>query len=168
MFDPLTVALEIKYPWRRKTAFGYYRDNFITIWHKDPCKDGSDNSCDWHGSKKRSPTLDKMRDAIRNLETILDNTPFYPDHEAHLRFKEVHAAYWELKKKSKFRVHPRWHIWHWRIQVIPLQILYRWLFERCSICKKGYKWKEEVMGNWDGNRTWHFGCDHKTYKDITK
>jgi hypothetical protein len=65
MHDPLTVALEIKYPWKRKTSLGSYRESFITIWHKDPCKDGSDNSCDWHGSKKRSPAIDEMGAAIR-------------------------------------------------------------------------------------------------------
>lgn len=49
MFDPDTVAFEIKYPWKRKGS--QFRDSFITIWHHDPCKDGSDNSCDWFGHK---------------------------------------------------------------------------------------------------------------------
>jgi hypothetical protein len=40
MYDPMTVAFEIKLP------FGKY----ITIWHVDPCKPGpwrSDDSCGW-------------------------------------------------------------------------------------------------------------------------
>jgi len=56
MHDPLTVAFEIKYPWRKygnkaKPTFDRkYRAPFITIWHKDPCKSGnwrSDDSCGW-------------------------------------------------------------------------------------------------------------------------
>lgn len=58
MFDPSTVAFEIKYPWTYKSTFNgeRYRTSFITIWHKDPCRDGTDDSCGWfmrsrHGSK---------------------------------------------------------------------------------------------------------------------
>lgn len=56
MHDPLTMAFEIKYPWRKygnkaKSKFDReYRAPFITIWHKDPCKRGnwrSDDSCGW-------------------------------------------------------------------------------------------------------------------------
>lgn len=61
MHDPMTVAFEIKYPWRKyprrakketETDFGYefdqtYRETFITIWHVDPELHGSDDSCGW-------------------------------------------------------------------------------------------------------------------------
>lgn len=36
--------------------------------------------------------------------------------------------------------HPRWHVWHWKLQVHPLQQLRRVLFDRCAKCKKGFKW----------------------------
>lgn len=160
MFDPDTVAFEIKYPWRNRRG---YRPTFITIWHKDPCKDGTDNSCDWTGNKKQSPQLKQMGEAIRDLETILDNGPFYPNHSAHLRFQPIKECYWQMKKKSRFRIHPRYHFWHWRIQFRPYQIFMRWAFERCCICKKGYRWNESVVGNWAGNKTWHHGCDKHTY-----
>jgi hypothetical protein len=47
--DPLTVAFEIKYPWKRYSKFWPkgHRDTFITIWHKDPELRGSDDSCGW-------------------------------------------------------------------------------------------------------------------------
>lgn len=41
MFDPHTVAFEIKNPFKENGNI------FITIWHKDPCKDGTDDSCGW-------------------------------------------------------------------------------------------------------------------------
>jgi len=45
MHDPMTVAFDIRYPWKSKNSD--FRDNFITIWHVDPEKDGSDDSCGW-------------------------------------------------------------------------------------------------------------------------
>lgn len=50
MHDPMTVAHEIKYPWWKykpgdKMWKDGYRDTFITIWHVDPERDGSDDSC---------------------------------------------------------------------------------------------------------------------------
>src|SRR5712672_751672 len=54
MHDPMTVAHEIRYPWhrypkaKRLTEFEKtYRESFITIWHVDPERDGSDDSCGW-------------------------------------------------------------------------------------------------------------------------
>jgi hypothetical protein len=164
----LTVALEIKYPWREKPSQFFpkgYRSTFITIWHKDPCSDGSDNSCDWWGQKRKlNPYERKLLSAISSMESILDNRPFYPDHEGHLRFKRVHEAKWEWLKRRGFRIHPRWHIWHWRIQIVPLQKTWRWLFDRCCFCKKGFAWNESVIGNWSGNSIWHEGCNHHTHK----
>jgi len=52
MHDPNTVAFEVRYPWRAypnaKTPWEKdYRASFITIWHRDPQRDGSDDSCGW-------------------------------------------------------------------------------------------------------------------------
>jgi|CXWL01.1.fsa_nt_gi hypothetical protein len=52
MHDPSTVAFDIKNPFSRKE----YPDTLITIWHCDPEKDGTDDSCGWfmrarHGDK---------------------------------------------------------------------------------------------------------------------
>jgi hypothetical protein len=46
MHDPQTVAFDIKNPFIRKDSSGY-RPNLITIWHNDPCTDGTDDSCGW-------------------------------------------------------------------------------------------------------------------------
>jgi len=62
MRDPMTVAFEIRspFPVKRKslTLDGYvYHPPILTIWHCDPEKDGTDDSCGWfirvrHGDKK--------------------------------------------------------------------------------------------------------------------
>jgi len=172
MFDPSTVCFEIKYPWYKNTSFGKYRDTFIRIWHEDPCRDGSDDSCDWFGHKRKLTKAEKaLAEAIYNMEPILDNGPFYPDHEAHRRFQKVKEAKWIWRKRSKLRWHPRYHFWHWRIQIVPLQHLRRWLFDRCSFCNKRFLWRDvkqgNIMGSWSGASIWHQGCDKHTYKSPT-
>jgi hypothetical protein len=52
--------------------------------------------------------------------------------------------------------HPRWHIHHWRFQIHPWQKIRRYLFERCEICKKGFRWREGVAGF--GNGIAHLKC----------
>lgn len=50
MHDPKSVAHEI-YLGKKKKKNGHYRSAFITIWHNDPEKDGTDDSCGWNFSK---------------------------------------------------------------------------------------------------------------------
>lgn len=78
MHDPLTVAFEIRYPWKAyknpKNDFEReYRDSFCTIWHVDPETDGTDDSCGWfmrsrHGNKK---VLEKI---VKSFEFNWDRT----------------------------------------------------------------------------------------------
>lgn len=43
MHDPMTVAFDIRLPlWWRE-----YKPTIVTIWHVDPERDGSDDSCGW-------------------------------------------------------------------------------------------------------------------------
>lgn len=46
MHSPETVAFEI-YLGSKKKKNGHYRSPLITIWHNDPEKDGTDDSCGW-------------------------------------------------------------------------------------------------------------------------
>lgn len=67
MHDPMTVAFEIRRPWREKPNQCWpkgYCPSLITILHRDPETDGTDDSCGWfmrarHGDQK-------VRQAIRN------------------------------------------------------------------------------------------------------
>jgi len=67
-----------------------------------------------------------------------------------------------LRSVRPWYKHPRWHIWHWSFQIHPLQGINRYLFHRCAICKKGFKWNECVFGNWDGDKIWHSRCNKET------
>lgn len=45
----------------------------------------------------------------------------------------------------------RWHIWHWHVQIAPVQKLKRYLFERCIECGRRYPWGyAPVSHSWDG------------------
>jgi len=46
MHSPKSVAFNI-YLGKKQKKNGQYRDSFITIWHNDPEKDGTDDSCGW-------------------------------------------------------------------------------------------------------------------------
>jgi hypothetical protein len=52
MHDPMTVAFEIRSPFKRTMCDGWsYRPSLITVWHVDPECDGSDDSCGWSAPK---------------------------------------------------------------------------------------------------------------------
>lgn len=155
MHDPMTVAFDIKSPFRGKPSQWSpkgYRETWITIWHVDPEADGTEDSCDWFGWKRPlSPEERAIFDALYNLETILDNRPFFPDHEAHARFQPLKDSIRQLCKRKGWRIHPRWHIWHWKIQIHPLQQLKRMLFSRCCKCGGWFKYGESCIGySWNG------------------
>lgn len=46
MHDPNTVAFDI-YLGKKQTSKGRYKTPIVTIWHLDPEKDGTDDSCGW-------------------------------------------------------------------------------------------------------------------------
>lgn len=62
MHDPMTVAFEIKNPFTKKR--GGYRPSLVTVWHVDPEKDGSDDSCDWFGGRRLTEKQKAVRDRI--------------------------------------------------------------------------------------------------------
>lgn len=75
MHDPMTVAWEIKSPIKRKSKLWPegYRNTLVTIWHVDPEKDGTDDSCGWfkrarHGDKS---VVDKI---VKAFEFDWDRT----------------------------------------------------------------------------------------------
>jgi hypothetical protein len=61
------------------------------------------------------------------------------------------SAYgWLLRSTRPWYKHPRWHFWHWEIQVIPWQKLRKVLFDRCCTCGGRFGWGEHgTTGCWD-------------------
>ena len=166
MHDPLTVAFEIRYPWlayspeeraaRPDSQFTQtYRAPFITVWHVDPEKDGTDDSCDWFNRKRPLGPLEKaLQEATWDLEVLLDNKPHWPNSPEHKRFQPLNSAIRAILHKPSrthwWQIHPRWHIWHWKIQIHPYQNARRWMLTRCCKCGARFRYGESpVSGSWD-------------------
>lgn len=96
MHDPCSVAFDIKYPWwnhrpwpkgvrhfedisvpaQRKYSPHFkhgYRDTLVTIWHKDPERDGSDDSCGYCFPKLN----ERQRERLKNLAWSESNYPYF-------------------------------------------------------------------------------------------
>lgn len=74
------------------------------------------------------------------------------------------ARFWTVKANNRWR----WHVHHWRIQVIPIRKIRRFLFERCIACGRRYpygyapfshQW-DEPLGKWFrvSRRAYHYEC----------
>lgn len=216
MHDPWTQAFDIpNYKTRQRCP---WLPHLVTIWHVDPEKDGSDDSCDWFGGRKIAckKTLGEITKAFLfegrdgGAMSWFDSDPHSPDligvglgmfriaancHFGHwsrradrflngnlfdiLHFIDnncdsinsslrranaergrkrqdilEHLARivygWILRRSRPWWRHPRWHVWHWSVQVHPWQILRRWLLTRCAGCGKRFAWGEApVSSQWD-------------------
>lgn len=203
MHDPMTVCFDI--------------GRFITIWHVDPERDGSDDSCGWfmrsrHGDAKtlakiegrfafewthgvpygwfnedgdpmfscQAIALGMFRIAVnevfghwsgradRFLRRHLHDILHFAENNCDSMYDMIHRPYgrdgdekdrihraascvysWIIRADRPWWKHPKWHFWHWKIQVHPLQLFRRWLLTKCHVCGKGFKWGESPIGVWD-------------------
>jgi hypothetical protein len=105
------------------------------------------------------------RNAERGVLNSIEEDRFWREEQAKAFFGSI--AGWILRARRPWWKHPRWHLWHWRFQVHPLQLLKRWLFERCEACGKGFKYGETPTGEWSGNKVWHQGCSESAKPSAT-
>jgi hypothetical protein len=70
MHDPKSVAHEIRSPFKRKNG---YRPSIITIWHNDPEKDGTDDSCGWF-IRLRHADEEVFEKIVKEFESEWDST----------------------------------------------------------------------------------------------
>lgn len=237
MHDPMSVAHEI-YLGRKKKKNGSYRSPIFTIWHVDPEKDGTDDSCGHYLRKRHLPKdlVDKVRKefefnfkhnywfneagypkfstigtAIEMFSTTAWNVFMWkagnnPTDKARKRYKRfmqnhlfeiihfaenptdsmhnsINMTYGVEKKEDRINdfssmvlcfimnrlrpwyKHPRWHIYHWKIQFIPWQRFYRRFIQKCSVCgKRGFT--GSAYSDWDGTKVWCHQCEHSRAKPI--
>lgn len=80
MHSPETIAFEI-YLGRKQKKNGNYRTPLITIWHHDPEKDGTDDSCGWF-IRERHFDKSLVDKTAKEFESEWDNT-FTSDESKH-------------------------------------------------------------------------------------
>lgn len=172
MYDPMTVAFEIENPFLPKYQVipGYWkRPVLITVWHVDPETDGTDDSCGYI-----SPKLDESD--LRIIDEMLNGEFNYRDAVAGDSYFEKRSYLHNILREYKRGVrpwwrHPKWHVWHWRLQIHPLQNFKRWAFSRCCVCGGRFGWGESPVSNqWHGGgprwfrseeNVLHISCDKK-------
>lgn len=81
---------------------------------------------------------------------------------------------WILRESRPWYRHPKWHVWHWRLQVHPWQKFRRWALTRCSVCGRPFAYGESpVTNNWNSPKPrlfrgevglMHSSCAHHTVK----
>ena len=148
MHDPLTLAFSV--------------GSWLDIWHKDPERGGSDDSCDWFGHHRPLDQHEKaLADAIWRAENVFGNRPFYGAepgsdlHRAYEGYRAIVDAKYEWRRRHGWRWHPRWHVHHWRLRFWPLIYLRRMLFTRCSVCGGRFRYGETGVSDWAGSRLEH-------------
>jgi hypothetical protein len=52
-----------------------------------------------------------------------------------------------LRERRPWYKHAKWHVWHWQLQIHPLEQFKRWAFSRCFDCGKRFKWGESPYTN---------------------
>ena len=170
MHDPMTVAFEIRYPWHDKPTKTWpkgYRHSFITIWHKDPETDGTDDSCDWSGRKFPERQAAQLKDMVTNpndnVQWFFEGTGFNEYDMKHAVFVIAANVRRIIAPRPWYR-HPRWHVWHWHIQVHPVQHFKRWAFSRCAGCGKRFIWGySPATYSWDGEGPQWFRSERSIY-----
>lgn len=241
MHDPQTVAHEIRYPWRayraseaRNDFERTYRRAFLTIWHVDPEKDGSDDSCgwsypkltkrqrerlqslawdegrdpyflrcgrkEWAGTRAEAEALyrglvlqvarflgldvsfdeaaQRAAERIHRADCIDHATTFCFVPGYHTNGKEDTPAHREevfmgrivgiaaelLHERRHWYQHPKWHVWHWKLQVHPMQAFKRWAFSRCAGCGTRFAWDySPTTYNWNGTGPRWFRSERGVY-----
>lgn len=179
MHDPKTVAFVVNYPWTVPLGSrSIHPDNrwhppFITIWHNDPERDGSDDSCGWF----RPPLTKREREWCKEIITNPDDNIAHwftgrdDDEKVYQlaltirNFRRTQRHWWQ---------HPKWHWWHWSFQIHPLQKLKRFLFSRCRTCGQRFPWGYCPEGTWGGHGprwfrselVWHHDCDPSRKRNL--
>lgn len=120
MHDPMTLAWEIKYPWKRKTAHGSYRDSIVDVWHVDPQKGrGGDDTCGWF-----SPQLtdDQVKDCEHVAKDLMwDVFPADKEEGKHFLVGDAKSAVYTAYVRVGWRIFKRQELSHKHVaQVLSL------------------------------------------------
>jgi len=78
------------------------------------------------------------------------NDEYWRNEQAMALFASL--AVFILGERRRWWQHPRWHVWHWSIQVPFVQNLQRWLFSRCCRCGGRFTWGySPTTDSWNGS-----------------
>jgi hypothetical protein len=108
--------------------------------------------------ERRDLSVRDIRNAVSLAVSNGDNLQhsFANWKEPHDAIRFAISAY--LRGRRPWYRHPRWHVYHWRIQWHFGQTLHRWLFSRCATCGRRFPWGYSPIGPWNSpKRKWYQG-----------
>lgn len=80
-------------------------------------------------------------------------------------FVSIYRSY--LRFNRPWWRHPKWHFWHWRVQVQPWQAARRWLFTRCSHCGKRFAYGgSPISHGWSSEKHGWFESERGVYHEA--
>lgn len=143
MHDPDVVAFTIRRPWPRRDSmprgtatprrWEFRLHHSCGSWCED--KQHRKNPFPWWRPRSWTPfwTLAGRRIYWPDMITVWHREPGGADSGdvcKHYRRWQNADGKWDSKITDGWR----WHVWHWHIQVAPLQHLRRWALTRCEWC----------------------------------
>lgn len=152
MHDPMVVAFDIRRPWpslrSEKVKEGQPRWE-VTIYRKHGKSHDGWNPRRWWRPGSWSPfvTVFGRRWYFPSMVTIWHVEPGGHDSG------EI-CKHWV---GGKHRNRWRWHVWHWQVQVIPIQRV-RHYFDRCEGCKQRMRRSTRIGTGWDSKGVMHDWC----------
>jgi hypothetical protein len=162
MHDPKTVAHEIRRPWPRRSPrvahgptvrWSFGRHHAVPGSPVDQqAKATGRNPFPWWKPSSYSPfwvlagrsyywpeliTIWHEEPGGHDSGTICKRHRRWQDDEGHWHYKGLHG--W------------KWHVWHWRLQVLPVQHFKRWAWSRCTRCGRKFRYGEAPTSHgWGG------------------
>jgi len=136
----------------------------------------------WRRDRRRRLTTAEWWEVVSLATNPTDNLrASLVDNEQSLEAQARHFVWCVMRDYLRFHrpwwKHPRWHFWHWELQIHPLQNLKRWLFSRCDGCGKRFGWGESpTCSSWNSSgplwfkgekNIYHSGCyGHKVRSEA--
>lgn len=106
----------------------------------------------WQYGDRRLAISRREEESIRLLASNpVDNIQHTVEHMSSAeQCGEFFGIVWRqmLRLNRPWYRHPRWHMYHWQLQIHPLQAFKRWAFTRCTECGRGFAWGESGVGGW--------------------
>jgi len=152
MHDPLTVAFNIKRPWPYRGFHNeWYWPSLITIWHVDPEKGGSDDSCGWF-----TPPFSKtQREIVKTLAADEAREPWFMSLSAKANLNPVEC---ESYIRGAFLLVSRclenrcgWRPWRWIKRSVSVAEATHWAALMTHNSIDNFRTSLCFLSGWHGN-----------------
>lgn len=112
--------------------------------------------------------VDNFRSSLSFLAGWSSNSPEDRERDRQYTAERFFVAVggYILRERRRWYEHPRWHVWHWELQIHPLQAFKRWAFTRCATCGKRFKWNQSGWTNsWNSDPPRWFRSERDLHHD---